>query len=97
MGSEGPLVDPHQAGLADGRHRLQGDGVLRALAVEADRRQPGGDRAGGDEHHDVARGPQVGGLGAQLRHGGLVDVTQLVGDRRRPHLHDQAHVSRPRR
>ena len=40
------VVDPHEAALADGRDRLQGDGVAWAgVAAQPERGQAGGDRA----------------------------------------------------
>ena len=59
----------------------------------AQRRQPRRDRPRGHEHHPVSLGSERGGLGAELRHGGFVDLAVGVGDRRRADLGDDDHWS----
>ena len=52
-------VAVHEQPLPDRRGRLLG-GQVAGPARQAERRQPGGDRAGGDQHHLGAAGPDRG-------------------------------------
>jgi hypothetical protein len=82
----------HQPRLAGRRQRLQRRGVVRTV-LEPERGDAGGDRARRHHEHLVAVGASRRHLGAQLDDGGVVDRAALVGQRRRPDLDDDAHVS----
>ena len=82
-----------EARLADRGERLQRADV-GGPRREPERGHAGRDRAGEHEHDAVPRGVRGREVAAQLQDRGVVEITALVGDRRRPDLHDREHAPR---
>ena len=89
VAGERPRVGLGEQELADRGRGLLG-GEVAGSAGQPERREPGRDRPRGDEHHLAARGAPFGERVDQRVEAGRVEPARQRGERRRPHLHDDA-------